>query len=301
MGRKQRKKLIMAVAVLVSAWGYQTFSVQADDGQSSIFSASANLPKNQLPNGHSYFDLKLHPHQKQTISVTVVNDGDTPIKVQSEIRDAYTTDNGAIAYETPNSHLNHATRYRVSQLTKLKSAKIVTIPAQSSKKVQAKITLPKRGNQRGVMLGGWYLTQVDQATKSTGDVNNQYSYLIGLKYTVGKAVKPKLSLHKVAFDKQQQPQKLLLQLANKKAALVSDLTYDVKVYQAHGQKALLHQTVPAGSFAPMSQFNLTVPVDGRMFKSGKYLAKVTAKNKHQKWQLDKQFTVTKTGHIKVKK
>ena len=290
-------KLILVIISLVGMWSGRTFVARADNGQSDIFSVSVNLPQNQLPNGHSYFDLKLHKHHRQTISVTVFNNSHNPIKVQSAIRDAYMNNNGTIAYGQLKLSSKLSKQYQMSKITKLQSTKPVIIPAQSSKKIKAWITLPKDGYQQGVVLGGWYFKQIDQLNHTISGVRNQYSYLIGLKYTLTKEVQPKLSLHRVLLTKKN-PQSLLLQLTNSKAALVPNLKYDVNIYQEHKKTPLLHYTLSGGSFAPRSSFKLAVPLKGKVLKSGRYLAKVNVENAQNKWQLVKKFGVAKDGALK---
>ncbi|MDO7485253.1 DUF916 domain-containing protein [Peribacillus frigoritolerans] len=62
------------------------------------YSVKANIPKNQINEKLTYFDLKMAPGSKQTISLSVKNTSSEEKRIMIEPNTAITNQNGVIDY-----------------------------------------------------------------------------------------------------------------------------------------------------------------------------------------------------------
>jgi hypothetical protein len=65
------------------------------------YDVQAVIPENQVDKTKSFFDLRMQPDQKQTISVRINNTSDQDSEYKVTINQAYTSDQGFIDYSDP--------------------------------------------------------------------------------------------------------------------------------------------------------------------------------------------------------
>ena len=298
----QFKKLFLLIP-LIGSFGIQ--HVSADNSDQVGFSVSANLPDNQINTQNTFFDLKINPNQKETISVTVFNSSDGTIRIKNEIHDAYTSQTGIIDYVKNAGNYDKTIKYPLSNVTSQVSNRIIDIPAHSSQKVSATITMPDTKQFNGVILGGWYFSKVNDITKNLKNRNvsitNDYSYVIGLKYTVGHEIKPKIVLNNVYPGLYNSYGAVLLNIQNPTPAIVSNLNYSINIYKIGSEKVFLSKKMTNGSIAPNSNFNFPIIYGNKTISPGKYVAKVVVENKKYRWALSKKFTITKQEVNRINK
>ncbi|BDZ31922.1 DUF916 and DUF3324 domain-containing protein [Lactiplantibacillus sp. WILCCON 0030] len=287
----------LVVALLLSLqWGQVAQAATSTNKSNNIgFSVAAKIPDNQLNKKNSFFDLKMTKGQSETLQTTVYNVTNQDIKVRTAIHTAYTNENGLIEYVTPTKTFDQSLNYKMSDLTTIQGAKTITIPANSSKVVSAKVQMPNR-NFNGVILGGWYFKRVDQKVtsdvKGTMNVKNQYSYVIGLKYTVGQVPTPKLKLAKVTVGMSNYHRGIFPYLRNTSVVIVPNLKMATTITSKNSGKVVKTAKKSNVQLAPNSVYRYPMLTGKTKLQAGKYHLKMVVKNSDHKWVFEKDFTIT---------
>ncbi|MFC6293698.1 DUF916 and DUF3324 domain-containing protein [Lactiplantibacillus daoliensis] len=267
------------------------------------FSVSAQLPSNQLNKDHSFFDLKMTAGQTQTLKTTIYNVTKRDMKIKTGIHTAYTNDNGVIDYVKQAKTFDPSLKYQLGRLTKLTGEKVVTVPAESSKVVEAQVKIPKTDFQ-GVMLGGWYFEKLDEKVTSevqdSMNVHSQYSYVIGMKYSFGKAPNPELQLAKVGLGLKNAHQAVLSSLRNVSAVIVPNLNLETTITDKATGKVAKKEKKSNVQLAPNTVYSYPLLVGSSGLKPGDYHLQMTVKNKAHHWKFEKDFTITPAAVKKYK-
>ncbi|MCM8608879.1 MULTISPECIES: DUF916 and DUF3324 domain-containing protein [Lactiplantibacillus] len=270
-------------------------SSQASQSNDIGFSVAAKIPSNQLDQHQSYFDLKMTPGRQQKIQTTIYNVTNAEIKVQTAIHTAYTNGNGIIEYVTPAKSFDPSLKYRMSQLTTIDGPKTVTIPANGSKVVTATIKMPKAAFN-GVVLGGWYFKRVSNKVtghvKGSMNIANQYSYVIGLKYTMGKLPAPQLKLDTVTAGMQNYRRGIFPQLRNVSAVIVPKLTLKAKLTSKNSGKVVKTFSQKDVQLAPNSVYKVPILTGTNRLQAGTYHVHLVAQNQDHRWVFDKDFVIS---------
>ncbi|ETY73262.1 DUF916 and DUF3324 domain-containing protein [Lactiplantibacillus fabifermentans] len=259
------------------------------------FSVSAKIPDNQIHKKNSYFDLKMTKGKSQVLKTVIYNTTNRDIKVQTAIHTAYTNTNGVIDYVTPAKTYDSSLLYKMSDITKLQGAKTVTVPANGSKVVSAQVTMPNK-NFNGVILGGWYFRRADDkvtgTVKGSMNIKNQYSYVIGLKYTEGTVPSPKLTLEKVTAGMENYHRGIFPYLRNTSATIISNLTMNTTVTSKNSGKVVKKEKKQNVQIAPNSFFKYPLLTGSTKLQAGKYHLHMVVKNSEHRWVFDKDFTIS---------
>ncbi len=92
-----------------------------------------------------------------------------------------------------------------------------------------------------------------------------------------------------------------MNLQNTKATLVGGLAVDAKIYKKGSEKVLHESKRTDLSMAPNSNFNYSVDWENQELKPGKYKVHLVAKNKEDKWEWTKEFTISSDQAKKANK
>lgn len=289
------KNVSLILITVVSVFLYAPSLISAAQTDGINYSVSAIIPDNQIDKQNSYFDLKMSSHQSEQISVRVYNSGNDSIRVKSEIHDALTSTSGTMNYLSSDNNTDSSLRYSLKNITSLENSNTIDVPAHSSKTINATIKMPDLNNFNGIILGGWYFEKdnTDKKINSSFGINNKYSYVVGIKYTVGDSLpNPNIKLNSVKPSLSNGHTAVLLNIQNTTPVIISGLTYDTKIYKSGSNKIVKSNTIKNGSMAPNSNFDMSVLYGSTPLTAGDYVAKVSVKNKDHNWQFEKKFTVT---------
>ncbi|WP_318766431.1 DUF916 and DUF3324 domain-containing protein [Lactiplantibacillus carotarum] len=290
------QKWLAAVLVLLLGVTSSVPALAASGQNNDIgFSVAAHIPKNQINTKNSFFDLKMTKGQTETLATTIYNETNRDIRVQMAIHTAYTNSNGTIEYVKPAQTYDPSLAYRISDLTKIEGPTTVTVPANSSKVVSARVTMP---NQRlnGELLGGWYFKRVDQpvtgTVSGTTNVQNQYSYVIGLRYASGQLPAPNLKLKNVQAGLYDYHRGIMVNLRNVAATMIPNVTTTTTITNAN-HRALFNNMVERHvQIAPNTSYQYPLLVGNSNLQAGRYHLHMVAKNAQHRWVFDRDFTIT---------
>lgn len=266
------------------------------------FSVSAQLPKNQVNTAHTYFDLQLSSGQSQTLKAVIYNVTNRDIQVKTGIHTAYTNGNGVIEYVKPTTVFDPSLKLQIGQLTRVQGKSVVTVPANGTKVVTAQVKIPKTAFQ-GTMLGGWYfekLTEkVTSEVKGSMNVRNQYSYVIGMKYSLGKTPKPALKLGQVEPKVVNEHQAIVADLRNVSATINQNLSLTTTITSKATGDVVKTVKKASVQLAPNTVYHYPLLTGTSALKSGHYQLKMIVKGQSQRWVLEKDFTITASAAKKL--
>lgn len=261
------------------------------------YSVSAELPKNQITDSVSYFDLKVTPGQTQDLTIRIKNsDSQAHTYIVSPNR-AMTNDNGVIDYSQAKAKGDDSLKFDIKSA--LSPKQTVKVPAKTTKKVTIKLTVPKK-DFSGIALGGINVIQeksTDSSKKSSGTtIENQYAYVIGLQIREKAKidVKPNMKLLQVKAQQINYRNYVTAQLENTEPVIMHGLKVKSYVTKAGSSKKVLTTDKENMAMAPNSNFNFAIGDGTKPLQAGKYTLHLTAtsdKGKY-KWNFTKNFTIS---------
>ena len=293
--------IIMVLSVLVGSWLPTATVLAAGNSPAAAsndigFSVAAHIPKNQINPKNSFFDLQMKPNQVETLSTTIYNTTNRDIQVQMAIHTAYTNANGSIEYVKPAQQYDPSLKYPLSHLTKIEGPSTVTVPGSASKVVSVRVSMPSTAIN-GVLLGGWYFKRVDQpvtgTVKGTTNVQNDYSYVIGLRYANGKMPAPTVQLTSVAAGLYDYHRGIMVNLRNPRAIMIPNVTMTTTITDAN-HVAVFNNVKQSGvQLAPNTRFEYPLLLGNTNLQAGRYHLHMVLQNKQHRWQFDRDFTITR--------
>ncbi|PFJ08956.1 cell wall protein [Bacillus cereus] len=267
------------------------------------YSVKANIPENQINKKLTYFDLRMKPGAKQTISLTVQNTSTEEIELMIEPNTAITNQNGVIDYSKHEHKKDSSLQYPFSELISPKQK--VLLKGKEQKEVPFTIQMPQDSFD-GMILGGFYIYKIskdDETQENTkAQIKNEFSYVIGVKLTeTDVSVQPNLTLNHVQAGLMNYRTVVTANLQNTAATIVNNLEVNAKITK-EGQKEVLHETTSSKlSMAPNSNFDFPINWDNKSLKPGKYHLYITAKDANQTWKFDKMFEISGKEAKKINK
>ncbi|MFW5438187.1 DUF916 and DUF3324 domain-containing protein [Paenibacillus apiarius] len=287
-----KKSLLILLATLWVGLGIVASNEVACAGTMN-YSVKANIPANQINKNLTYFDLKMSPGSKQTISLTVKNGSTEEVELMIEPNTAITNQNGVIDYSKHEYEKDSSLKHAFSELISPKQK--VTLQGNETKEVPFTIQMPQESFD-GIILGGFYIYKINQAdiTEENNHIQlkNEFSYVIGVKLSeTEKRVRPELKLNEVHAGLMNYRPVVTANLQNTEAVIVNNLEVDARITK-EGQQETLYETKESQmSMAPNSNFDFPVRWDGQRLEPGKYHVYVTANDGNQTWEFDKMFEI----------
>ncbi|KXS57681.1 hypothetical protein AWJ02_07490 [Listeria monocytogenes] len=301
--KKSFLSLLFIIPLLVTCGNFT--EAQAAEGDVG-YSVQAHIPANQIDKRQTYFDLKMQPKQKQTVEIDVLNSSNEEIQVEAAINYASTNRTGIIDYTKNDlTKKDKSLKYPLPELAEIPDdQKRLTIPVNGKKTVQVMIEMPAESID-GVVLGAVEFKKKNtKETKKTKGVSlkNEYSYIVGMQLAESdKQVKPHMNLLSIKPALLNYHTAIVANLQNDQPVILENLSIDAKVYQQNSDK-LLYQTKKANmKMAPNSNFNYSVDWENQELKPGKYKVHLVAKNKEDKWEWTKEFTISSDQAKKANK
>lgn len=296
----QNKKILLSLVLFVVMLLLKVGNVNASELN---FAVEPVLPKNQVDDSKSYFDLQLKPGETQTLNVDLKNDTNNAVDVKPIIGRATTNSNGVIEYSSHGEkeyekYLDNSIKNDFTKFVTVDSK--VTIPANSTIKVPIKVEMPPK-EFSGQLVGGITFEQTNISNKKSDNqtnIVNRYTYVLGIVLQNStKEVKPSLRLGDVKANQINYRNVITADIHNTTPTFVNQIGVDGFITKKADTKKLykVKQTVskdtPGKQIAPNSIFSLPFPLEGDKFKPGDYTLDLTLKSQGYKWHFKKDFTI----------
>jgi len=304
LGFKRIRLILLAVVGLICG-GLFSLGDNVKAASNNVgYSVSAKLPSNQINKQNSFFDLRMNSNQTEKLQVRVFNVTNEDINVKTAIHTAWTSSAGTINYINEPKTYDPSLRYKMSDISKIQGKKTITIPAKSSRVVTAKVTVPKT-NFNGVILGGWYFQRTDSkvtgTVKGSGNLKSQYSYVVGMKYTLGQVPNPSMSLGKVGAGLSNYHRGVIADIRNTTAVMIPNLKTNTTITNRDGGKVVQKAKQENVQMAPNTTYSYPMLYGETALEAGHYHLHMVVKNTDHEWVFDRDFTITKAQADKYNK
>ncbi|MEJ6348019.1 DUF3324 domain-containing protein [Holzapfeliella sp. He02] len=297
------KQIFLMLTLLLLSVVFSNTIVQAADESAEIpFSIEAIHPSNQLSSSRdaSYLDLLISPQTSQTVSFNVGNKSSKEQHFIIELSNATTSNGLSIDYYKTDNHLIKSPKIS-EMISSSESTKKVSVPGNSTVKVDFKLNYPKEALE-GVVLGGVAISQDPEFMQdSSGHQNNEgvgiknrYRYALAIQLRSNEKINTtgdvRLADVKQAVDDYHPVLKTTLQ--NMNPAMISQVSTHSILKNQNGNVIESYDT-SLGQVAPISQFDLTIPLSNGALKPGNYniSGEMTSKKSNQKWTWNKDFSI----------
>lgn len=253
------------------------------------------IPENQIDKQKSYFNLKMEPSQKQTLTIQLKNDTEDDVVIEPKIQSATTNLNGVVEYGPTTAERDSTLPYELADL--IQTDKEITIPAKGSKDLHLNVTMPEEEFD-GILAGGITLEEKKGSPEKTKDTNtglsieNKYAYVVGITLQeTDEIVKQDLKLHDVKAGQVNARNVINATLQNPTATYLNSFEVDAEVTEKGKTEVLYKSKKQDMQVAPNSNFDYPIQLNGEKFKSGKYTLHVKAKSSKESWEFEKDFTI----------
>lgn len=261
------------------------------------FSVESILPDNQRDKKQTYFDLRMKPGQEQTVYVLLKNTTKKNVTVNIAVNEAKTNMNGTTQYDTNKIERDSTLKYSLADIVTVE--KKVVVKPNSEEKVPVKIKMPKE-DIPGVILGGLSFQQkeseVDKEEQSEDQglsIKNRFSYNLAMMLSTNDdEVQPELVLNDVKADLYNARTVILANIQNTQPMLMNQLEVKAHVTKKGESEQLFKKNTKEMQMAPNSNFDYTIPLEGKVIEAGDYTLTMEAKSMGETWKWKKDFTVT---------
>lgn len=285
-------KIVFMIIVVFSIINVsQTKQVNASELN---FSVTTVIPRNQIDQSKSYFDLKVKPSQKQTLQILLRNDTNRQIVIEPQVHTATTNVNGVVEYGKTEEKKDSTLTYKMKDLVKMN--KDVTIPAKGKKILALHLTAPEKRFD-GWLAGGVTLQEKEKEPKEnkkdTGlSIENKYSYVVAILLS-GDSTKiaPKLQLNKIEPSQLNARNVIQAEIQNVKPMYVNKMSVKAKIMEKGNREVLYQADKKDMQMAPNSNFRFPIPLNGQKLKAGTYTLDMTAQSMNKSWHWTKDFTI----------
>ena len=297
----KRIKFVHALVVVITGWFFLTTwclptaaANKANNNQPArSFTVKAVIPHNQIDKKLTYYDLQVHPQQKQTLKMVVTNLGTKKLKVDLNINNAYTSQNGIISYDKSYVHLYKAQQPALSDLVQGKRHKSIVIDPQQSQTVKFTYQAPK-ASFRGIILGGITASAaVGNSRKKNLTIQNRIRYVTGVVLrSQSHKVNPHLTLGaNVRAQSRNMQSGLNFELRNAQPINLSKMKLRVRITPKNKNMPL--RQLNNMQMAPNSTWQVFVPY--KKLTAGTYVLHLNVKEKPG-WEQNftRKFTITKS-------
>ena len=287
----KRIKFVHVLVVVITGWFFLTTwclptaaANKANNNQPArSFTVKAVIPHNQIDKKLTYYDLQVHPQQKQTLK----------IKVDLNINKAYTSQNGIISYDKSYVHLYKAQQPALSDLVQGKRHKSIVIDPQQSRTVKFTYQAPKT-SFRGIILGGITASAaVGNSRKKNLTIQNRIRYVTGVVLrSQSHKVNPHLTLGaNVRAQSRNMQSGLNFELRNAQPINLSKMKLRVRITPKTKNMPL--RKLNNMQMAPNSTWQVFVPY--KKLTAGTYVLHLNVKEKPG-WEQNftRKFTITKS-------
>ncbi|RAN86469.1 cell wall anchor protein [Bacillus sp. SRB_28] len=253
------------------------------------------IPDNQIDKQKSYFNLRMEPNQKQTLTIQLKNDTAADVVIEPKIHSTTTNINGVVEYGPTKDERDSSLPHELGDL--IKTDEEITIPAKGSKDLHLHVTMPEE-EFTGILAGGITLEEKKassknmQETKEGLSIENKYSYVVGITLQENdEKVKQDLKLHDVKAGQVNARNVIHATLQNPTAAYLNQFELDAKITEKGKDKELYTSKKQGMQMAPNSNFDYPIPLNGEKMQPGTYTLHLKAKSTEESWDFTKDFTI----------
>lgn len=279
--------------MLVLGFSAQVVGAEENKNTDKLFSVSPLNPETKEPQS-SYYDLTVKPNEEKELSVRIFNSSESPLKVNVELNNATTNNNGITSYqETKEKDSSLKTGF--SDIASVKES-TVTIKEKGYVDVPVQLSIPKE-TFKGSILGGIRISAAESDEEESKEqetaVKSKISYVVGvLLKESDEVIRPDIQLNEIITEQRNYRNYISANLQNKAPTMVKKLEVAAKVYKKGSNTVLYEASNSEMRMAPNSNFNFGINLENQPFNSGKYQMVLTGSADDVPFEFKKDFEIT---------
>jgi len=289
-GHKLKKKHIFITLLIILSIFCNISKFSAEE-RGIGFEVRVILPPTQLDNKLGYYYVQTSPGEKQDIFINVTNTSDKDKDFDINVENAISINSGSIGYSKDLSDIDVSLKQPISEILKPES-EIVNIKANESKDVKLILETPEE-SYKGIKVGQIVVQEhEDDSKKGISEIYQQAFGFIasedgeifndGNQLTFGAIVPKGVNAKR----------SIMLEIINPDPKLVEGLLVDAYITEKGKDKRLKEITINNFTFAPNSKLDFSIPWGISTFIPGDYTYHYSAKNSHDEFKYEKDFTIT---------
>ncbi|MEB7428079.1 DUF916 and DUF3324 domain-containing protein [Enterococcus faecalis] len=289
------KKIISFFSILLLVLGFSAQVVGAEENKNmdKLFSVSPLNPETKEPQS-SYYDLTVKPNEEKELSVRIFNSSESPLKVNVELNNATTNNNGITSYQASEER-DSSLKAGFSDIASVKESTI-TIKEKSYVDVPVQLKMPKE-SFKGSILGGIRISAAESDEEESKEqetaVKSKISYVVGvLLKESDEAIRPDIQLNDIITEQRNYRNYISANLQNKAPTMVKKLEVEAKVYKKGSNTVVYEASNSEMRMAPNSNFNFGINLENQPFKSGEYTMVLSGKADEEAFNFKKNFEIT---------
>jgi len=267
----------------------------AEEGTLNFY-VTPESPESQVEGSGSYFDLNVTPGATETLTLTLQNAIDEPVKVAITPHTAYTNVNGVVEYGKDAEEVDPSLVHSLDELIEVPET--IELAGNETRTVSLTLKMPEESFE-GFLAGGLRLSEVkeeaseEEASEEEGlAIKNEFSYVVGVIVSNSRnTVQPDLALLDVFPDQLNYRNVISATLQNFTSTFVNRLEVEASVKRKGENEVLYEASKEQMQMAPNSHFNFPISLNGDRFRSGDYVLEMTARSGDEEWNWTEEFTI----------
>lgn len=267
--------------------------VYAQEGMLN-YNVTPVFPQSQNDDNKSYFDLRLDPGGKETISLKLQNVRQEPIELAVTVHTAFTNVMGVVEYGENAEEKDPTLTHTLSEL--IEGPDTVSLAANETKTVAFDLQMPIEKFE-GFLAGGLRVSEIKEETEQSSEgegaaIINEFSYVVALLISNSRdSISPDLELLDVFPDQLNARNVISANLQNFQPAFLNQLAVEATIQRVGEEEILYEASQEMMQMAPNSNFNFPISLEGEPFKSGDYVLHLKATSGSQEWTWEREFTI----------
>ena len=303
-----KKWLKIMLVMMLMFVPMQSVSAEETKTQSPTFTIEPVFPKNQVVTDAGYFHLDIRDMKNQVIELLVHNNDKETHTFGVYFNVAKTNQNGVIVYEEKQAQKpNHTLPYNIENQVEL-SSKQLTIPANTSEKLQMKL------NYEGLEYPGILMGAVSVREQNGSDhvgIDHQYQYTVGIVLSQdGRKDLPSsktFEMNDVAMNVDAGHKVLDYYIDNLENNIARNLNFASALTNLDTQKLVFDEKVENYSIAPNGRLPMKLDWQRKDVEPGNYRLEVNLNEGKETWTHDfviepdeaKELNKTATYRVRI--
>ncbi len=289
------KKKLLVLACLSIFSLFFSFPVAADTTTISSYAVSPIFSEHQSQAVDNFFDINWSPKAVDYFSLSITNNTAKEQTYVIQVNKARTNKNGIIDYSDTTPEAKKV-QYKLTQMIKLPET--VTVPANSSQKINGELAFPEN-DFNGILMAGIHVSE-KKKKDAQATISNTIAYNIPfvVRGNQDERPTPKLTMNKLTVEKfSSDTYAINANVTNQGPNLLKEVQFKAEVKDKNGKIVVSQKNkidiTPATSFI----FPVKLPEN---LQSGKYTLTLNVNHRDKnKWLFKKSFEISKKDSKKI--
>lgn len=247
-------------------------------GSGFNFAVESIIPDNQINPQVTWFNLLVEPGDEQTLAMNLRNDTNEDVIVEVEIAVATTNLNGIVEYVVRDVERDSTLVHDLADLVTVPDT--IVVPANGSAVLEMELSVPNEDFE-GLIAGG--ITFRKQELEEEGNVGmmirNRVAYVIAMTLQTDEEITamPDFTVNDARAGHLNARNVIFVNVQNTQATFVTWVSLNARVYRRGETAWHWNEVTPPRvmMFAPNSNMDFPIRLDGQPVEAGEYTACVT--------------------------